>query len=81
MALKHKHLVLEQDLIEKAKDYLGVSTDTDAIASSLKLIAEEADINDFLKKTKGKAKIEKALPIFILFYFIPDASPITNLLP
>ena len=57
--LKHKHFVIEQDLIEKAKSYLGVSTETDAVETALRLIAEEAEINDFLKKAKGKAKIEK----------------------
>jgi hypothetical protein len=59
MALKHKHLVIEQNLIDRAKDYLGVTKDTDAVVSALKLIAEETEINDFLKKTRGKTKIEK----------------------
>ena len=60
MSLKHKHLILEEDLIEKAKEYLGVSKDTEAVSAALKLIAEEAEINKFLKKAKGKTKIDMA---------------------
>ncbi|OGL39808.1 MAG: hypothetical protein A3C43_12275 [Candidatus Schekmanbacteria bacterium RIFCSPHIGHO2_02_FULL_38_11] len=59
MPLKHKHIILEQGLIEEAKKYVGKNTDTEVIIYALKYLAEEAKINKLLKKSKGKTKIEK----------------------
>jgi len=59
MPLKHKHIILDQSLIEEAKEYIGESTDTEVIIHALKYLAEEAKINRLLKKSKGKTKIEK----------------------
>jgi len=59
MSLKHKHIIIDQDLIKEAKEYIGGSTDTEVIVNALKYLVEESKISRLLKKSKGKTNLEK----------------------
>ena len=59
MSLKHKHIIIDQDLIKEAKEYIGGRTDAEVIVNALKYLVEESKINRLLKKSKGKTNLEK----------------------
>ena len=56
IALKHKHLVLDQRKIEAAKRYFGVRSEQEAIDKALSLVVEEQRLNKALKPLKGILK-------------------------
>lgn len=56
MLLKHKHLRLDQEKLERVKALLGVSTDTEAIDRAMDLVLEEDLLNNALRRTRAKAK-------------------------
>lgn len=56
IALKHKHLVLDQRKIEAAKRYFGVRSEQEAIDKALSLLVEEQRLNKALKPLKGMLK-------------------------
>ena len=56
MTLKHKHLMLDQRKIERAKRYFGVSTDREAIERALDLLVEEEEITKALGPLRGALK-------------------------
>jgi hypothetical protein len=56
MALKHKHLKLDQRKIDFARRYFGVSSDQDAIDRALGLLVEEERIARALRPLRGVLK-------------------------
>lgn len=58
IALKDKHLKLDQTKIERLKAILKARTETEAISQAIDLILAEEEIKDTLRKVKGKAHIE-----------------------
>jgi len=56
MALKHKHLKLDQKKIDFARRYFGVSSDQEAIDRALGLLVEEEGIVSALRPLRGVLK-------------------------
>jgi hypothetical protein len=56
VALKHKHLVLDQRKINAAKRYFGVTSEQEAIDKALSLLIEEHRLNKVLQPLKGILK-------------------------
>ena len=56
MALKHKHLKLDQKKIDFARRYFGVSSDREAIDRALGLLVEEEGIVSALRPLRGVLK-------------------------
>jgi hypothetical protein len=54
--LKHKHLKLDQEKIDFAKRYFGVSSDQEAIDRALGLLVEEQRILQTLRSLRGGLK-------------------------
>ena len=56
VALKHKHLKLDQRKIDFAKRYFGVESEQEAIDKALSLLMEEQHIVRAMKPLKGVLK-------------------------
>jgi hypothetical protein len=56
VALKHKHLVLDQRKINAAKRYFGVASEQEAIDKALSLLIEEQRLSKALRPLKGILK-------------------------
>ena len=56
LALKHKHLKLDQRKIDFAKRYFGVASEQEAIDRALALLMEEEQLTRALKPLKGILK-------------------------
>jgi hypothetical protein len=56
MALKHKHLKLDQRKIDLARRYFGASFDHEAIGRALGLLVEEERIVRTLRPLRGVLK-------------------------
>lgn len=56
VALKHKHLKLDQKKIDFAKRYFGVKSEQEAIDQALALLMEEERLVKALKPLKGILK-------------------------
>lgn len=56
VALKHKHLVLDQRKIDAAKRYFGVDSEQEAIDKALSLLIEEQRLSKALRPLKGILK-------------------------
>jgi hypothetical protein len=56
VALKHKHLKLDQEKIDVAKRYFGVASDQEAIDRALGLLVEEERIVRALRPLRGVLK-------------------------
>lgn len=56
MALKHKHLKLDQRKIDFAKRHFGVSSDQEAIDRALGLVVEEERLLRALRPLRGVLK-------------------------
>ncbi len=56
VALKHKHLVLDQRKINAAKRYFGVDSEQEAIDRALSILVEEQRLSKALRPLKGLLK-------------------------
>lgn len=56
VALKHKHLVLDQRKINAAKRYFGVASEQEAIDKALSLLVDEQRLSKALRPLKGVLK-------------------------
>lgn len=56
VALKHKHLVLDQRKIDAVKRYFGVTSEQEAIDKALSLLIEEHRLSKALHPLKGILK-------------------------
>jgi len=60
MAIKvHKHLKLDQKKLDKAKNILQVSTESEAVSLALDVIVAEQQIRKTWKGIQGKGTLEK----------------------
>lgn len=57
--IKGKHLILDQEKIDKVRKILGAKTDTDAVDKALSQVIADTEIDMVLKKLAGQLKIEK----------------------
>ncbi|MBI4714653.1 MAG: type II toxin-antitoxin system VapB family antitoxin [Nitrospirae bacterium] len=58
-AVRHKHLKLDQNKIDRARKYLGVKTEAEAIDQALEFLIAEKTIDRAIRKIKGKGNIDK----------------------
>ena len=56
VALRHKHLKLDQKKIDFAKRYFGVESEQEAIDRALSLLVEEQQVLAAMKPLKGLLK-------------------------
>ena len=59
VAIRHKHLQLDQDKLTRAKSVLGAKTETEAIERALTLVVDEHEIDKPLKRAKGRMQLRK----------------------
>lgn len=57
--LRHKHVRIDQEKLEKAKRILDAATDTEALDRALALVVTEEEINEMLLSVKGKGNLKK----------------------
>jgi hypothetical protein len=58
-ARRHKHLQLDQKKLTRAKAVLGAKTETEAIERALMLVVEEHELDQPLKRAKGRMQLRK----------------------
>jgi len=57
--LRHKHMQLNQEKLNQAKTILGAKTETEALDRALDLVLTEAEVDNVLRKSRGKGRIRK----------------------
>ena len=57
VALRHKHVQLNQAKLERARRVLGARTETEALDRALDLVVTEADIDAALRRARGRGKL------------------------
>ena len=58
VAFRHKHVLLDQRKLDRARRALGARTETETLDRALDLVVSEADIDRVLRAARGKGKIE-----------------------
>jgi hypothetical protein len=58
-SLRHKHLQLDQEKLDRARRVLGAKTETEALDRALSIVVSEADIDATLRKVRAKGRIRK----------------------
>jgi hypothetical protein len=58
-SFRHKHVQLDQEKLNRARQILGVKTETEALDRALNIVVSEADIDTALRKVRGKGRIRK----------------------
>lgn len=58
-AVRHKHLQIDQDKLDRAKSVLGAKTETETIERALTLIVDEYELDKPLKRVKGRMRLRK----------------------
>ena len=58
-SLRHKHLQLDQEKLDRARRILGAKTETEALDRALSIVVSEADIDKVLRKVRGKGRLQK----------------------
>jgi hypothetical protein len=58
-ARQHTHLQLDQAKLTRAKTVLGAKTETEAIERTLALVVEEHELDQPLKRAKGRMQLRK----------------------
>jgi hypothetical protein len=57
--LRHKHVRIDQVKLDKARQVLDASTDTEALDRALTLVVSEGEVDAALRKMRGKGKLKK----------------------
>lgn len=57
--VRHKHVVLDQLKLDRARKLLDAATETEALDRALDLVLAEADIDNVLRRARGKAGIRR----------------------
>lgn len=57
--LRHKHVKLDQDKLDRALRILGAKTETEALDRALSVVVSEDKIDAALRKARGKGHIRK----------------------
>lgn len=58
-SLRHKHLQLDQQKLDRARRILGAKTETETLDRALSIVVDEADIDTALRKVRGKGRVRK----------------------
>ena len=61
IAFRHKHVLLDQRKLDRARRALGARTETETLDRALDLVVSEADIDRVLRAARGKGKIRAVL--------------------
>ena len=56
--MRHKHLQLDQQKLDRVKAVLGVKTETEALDRALTLVLDETELNRALKASKGRPTLQ-----------------------
>ena len=59
VAVRHKHVRLNQDKLNRVKAILGSASETEALDGAMNLILAEEEIRKSLRRVKGKARIRR----------------------
>jgi hypothetical protein len=59
IAVRHKHVQLDQRKLDRARRVLGTRTETETLNRALDLVVTEADINRALRAARGKGKLRR----------------------
>jgi hypothetical protein len=57
--LRHKHVRIDQEKLEKARRLLDAATDTEALDRALTLVVSEGEIDETLRKIGGRGSLKK----------------------
>ena len=57
--MRHKHIRLDQEKLDRARRVLNARTETEALERALDLVVSEARIDAVLKGARGKGRIQK----------------------
>lgn len=58
-SLRHKHLQLDQEKLDRARRILGAKTETEALDRALSIVVNEAEIDKALRKVRGRGRLQK----------------------
>ena len=56
IALRHKHVQLDQRKLDRARRALGARTETETLDRALDIVVTEADIDRVLRSARGRAR-------------------------
>jgi len=59
VALRHKHVQLDQGKLDRARRALGTRTETETLDRALDLVVSEADIDRALRGARGKTRLRR----------------------
>jgi hypothetical protein len=59
IAVRHKHVRLDQAKLDRAKQVLEARTETETLDRALSLVVSEAEIDAALRGIGGKGKLKK----------------------
>ena len=59
IAVRHKHVRLDQAKLDRAKQILEARTETETLDRALSLVVSEAEIDAALRGIGGKGKLKK----------------------
>jgi hypothetical protein len=59
IAVRHKHVQLDQRKLDRARRVLGTRTETETLDRALDLVVTEADIDRALRAARGKSKLRR----------------------
>jgi hypothetical protein len=59
IAVRHKHVQLDQRKLDRARRVLGARTETETLDRALDLVVTEADIDRALRAARGKSKLRR----------------------
>lgn len=57
--LKHKHVRIDQQKLDRAKRILQAETETEALDRALELVVAESEIDKALRAARGRTKIRR----------------------
>lgn len=58
-AVRHKHLRLDQEKLDRARRILGAKTETETLDRALDLVVADGRIDRALRRAKGKGRLVK----------------------
>ena len=61
-SVRHKHIRIDQDKLDKARKALAAATETETLDRALTLVMSEADIDGALRQVAGKGRLKKLFP-------------------
>lgn len=57
--LRHKHVVLDQSKLDRARRALNTRTDRETLERALDVVLSDEELNTLLRKMRGKAGLRK----------------------